>query len=137
MKAQLSHVHWGRVLLTGVLVDILIIILNLVLVFLIFLVWGQPYQSQIAQFAFQVGVGSASILAILWTVGGGVWVARKVESEAPLHGLLVGLVAALILILPGSVSNRRLDLVTLVTFVLMVAAGWLGGVLGSRGREKS
>jgi hypothetical protein len=31
MKAHLSQVHWGRVLLTGVLVVILVLILNTVL----------------------------------------------------------------------------------------------------------
>jgi hypothetical protein len=76
-----------------------------------------------------------------------IWVARKGEREAPLHGFLVGLLAALILLIfSPDVTNffqvayrEKLDLLVraLGTFVLMVAAGWLAGVLGSRRREKS
>ena len=140
MKAHFSHVHWGRILLTGVLIVILVVILNTVLFVLANNLWGSPSQSEIV---FQVHYWSTSILAILLTVSGAIWVARTVEREAPLHGLLVGLVAALVLFI-GSPAitgayRGRLDLlmVALGTFFLMVAAGWLGGVLGSRGRKKS
>ena len=34
MKAHFSHVHWGRVLLTGILIVILVVILNIVLLWL-------------------------------------------------------------------------------------------------------
>jgi putative membrane protein (TIGR04086 family) len=141
MKAELSQVRWGRVLLTGVLVAIL----STVLLYLVIAVYaaslaiqarGQPDQAQIAQFVNQVAPWGGPILAILLTIGGAVWVARKVARGATLHGLLVGLVAAISLLIVG-LAFRRLDLVALLTFVLMVAAGWLGGFLGSRGREKS
>ena len=145
MKAQFSHVHWGRVLLTGVLVAILVVILNTVLLWLASNVWGPP--SLAHPIAYQVASWSTSILAILLTVGGGGWVARRVERAAPLHGFLVGLVAALILFpfspaltnFLGGAYRGRLDMlaVALGTFFLMVAAGWLGGVLGNRGRAKS
>ena len=144
MKAHFSHVHWGRVLLTGILIVILVVILNIVLLWLASHVWDAPSQNEIV---YQVTSWSTSILAILLTVGGAIWIALKVEREAPLHGLLVGLVAALILfIFNPNLTNflqgayrGRLDLlvVALGTFFLMVAAGWLGGFLGSRGREKS
>ena len=129
MKAELSRVHWGRVLLTGVLVVILVVILNTVLFWSIGLVWHQPDR----QIIYQVVSWSTSILALLLTVGGAVWVARRVERRAPLHGFLVGLVAALILLPLG---KAFIDLMALVIFVLMVAAGWLGGVLGSRVRRR-
>jgi putative membrane protein (TIGR04086 family) len=140
MKAHFSHVHWGRILLTGMLIVILVVILNTVLFVLVSNVWGSPSRSESV---FQVNYWSTALLAILLTVGGAIWVARKVDREAPLHGLLVGLVAALVLFI-GSPAitgayRGRLDLlmVALFTFFLMVAAGWLGGVLGSRGRKKS
>jgi len=126
LNTQFSQVHWGRVLLIGVLLAILFLILNLVLSFLLlaFLNWGHmdPH-SAIRAFSWIL-----AFLAILLTGYGAFRVARKVESAAPLHGLLVGLVAALIFFL--------IDLVALVPFVLMVAAGWLGGVLGSRVRSR-
>ncbi|HEY6411203.1 MAG TPA: hypothetical protein VIY29_27405 [Ktedonobacteraceae bacterium] len=144
MKAELAHVHWGRVLLTGVLVAIL----SIVLVFLVVTVYatilaiqvrGQPDQAQITRFANQVYAWDIpTILVILLTIGGAAWVARKVEIGATLHGLLVGLVAAIcILILGLAFGGGGGWLGMLVIFVLTVAAGWLGGVLGSRGREKA
>jgi Na+/H+ antiporter NhaA len=133
MKAQLSQVHWGRVLLTGILVVILVVILNTVLPLLANHVWGQPDQAQIA---IQVSSWSTYILLLLLTGSGAGWVAGKVEREAPLHGLLVGLVVGLILFLLSRGFGSPV-LVALVTFVLNAAAGLLGGVLGSRGRERS
>jgi len=132
MKALFSDVHWGRVLLTGVLLVILDVILNTVLLLLATHIWSQPDQAQIA---IQVSSWSSYILVILLTVGGAAWVARKVEREAPLHGLLVGLVVALILLIL-SVGFGSPLLMALLTFDLNLAAGWLGGVLGSRGRKK-
>ena len=132
MKALFSDVHWGRVLLTGVLLVILDVILNTVLLLLATHIWSQRDQAQIA---IQVSSWSSYILVILLTVGGAVWVARKVEREAPLHGLLVGLVVALILLIL-SVGFGSPLLMALLTFDLNLAAGWLGGVLGSRGRKK-
>src|SRR5437588_1663744 len=143
MKAHFWQVHWGRVLLTDVLVIIIVVILNMAVLLLASSIWGPPFQTESI---YQITSWSTSLLAILLTAGGAVWVARKVEREAPLHGFLVGLVAALILLifLPDVTNffrgayRGRLDLLVraLGTFVLMVAAGWLGGVLGSRGREK-
>ena len=132
MKALFSYVNWGRVLLTGVLVVILVVILNTVLLLLTTHVWGQPDQAQIA---IQISSWITYILLLLLTFGGAVWVARKVEREAPLHGFLVGLVVALILLII-SVGFGSPLLMALLTFDLNLAAGWLGGVLGSRGRKK-
>jgi putative membrane protein (TIGR04086 family) len=132
MKALFSDVHWRRVLLTGVLVVILDIILNTVLLLLATRIWNQPDQ---AQTAIQVSSWSTYILVILLTVGGAVWVARRVEKDAPLHGFLVGLVVALILLIL-SVGFGSPLLMALLTFDLNLVAGWLGGVLGSRGRKK-
>ena len=145
MKAELSRVHWGRILLTSILIVILVIILNTVLLLLATQIWGPP--SQAHQIAYLVATWSTFVLQLVLTVVGAVWVARKEESGAPLHGFLVGLVVALILfIFNPALTNflqgayrGRLDLLVFVlgTFFLIVAAGWLGGVLGRRGREKS
>lgn len=130
MKVQLLHLHWGQILLTGLLVVILVIILNTVLLWLAGQIWPQPNQElMLVQFLFW----STFVLQLLLTVGGGIWVAQNVEREASLHGLLMGLVIALIFI-PFSLSLIYPAVAVLVSFVLTVAAGWLGGVLGSRGR---
>lgn len=140
MKAHFSHVHWGWVLLTDVLLIILVLILSTIAGLLVRSVWGSTV------FSYQVLSWSTSLLTILLTAVFALWVAHKEAREAPVHGFLVGLIAALILsIFSPDVTNFftgafRGELVLLVralgTFLLMVVAGWLMGVLVSRGREK-
>ena len=130
MKAQFTQMHWGRVLLTGGLVVILVVILNAVLFALATHVWSQPDQAQIA---IQVSSWSIYILLLLLTFGGAVWVARTVEREPLLHGLLLGVVVGFIICFL-SLGFGSPVLMALLTFVLNIAAGYLGGLLGSRGR---
>jgi hypothetical protein len=139
MKVQLARMHWGRVIGTSILIVLLAPALNLLVVLFAFHIWDRPEQEQIVS---QVVFWSPSILTILLTGLCAIWVARKVERKAPLHSLLMGLVVALaFLLFEPNVTNffrgayrGRLDLlvVTLLTFVLTIAAGWLGGVVGSR-----
>src|SRR5260370_41429704 len=122
--------HWGWIFLTGLLVVIMVIILNIVLLWLAGNIWPQPNQElMLVRFLFL----STFVLQLLLTVGGGIWIAQNVEREAPLHGLLMGLVIALIFI-PFSLSLNYPALVELVSFVLTFAACWIGGVLGVSGR---
>ena len=130
MKAAFSQMQWGRALLTGVLVVILVIILNTVLPVLANHVWSQPDQAQIA---ISVSAWSIYFLLLLLTFGGAVWVAHTVEREPLLHGLLVGLIVGFIICIL-SLGFGSPILRSLVTLVLNMAAGYLGGVLGSRGR---
>jgi len=135
MKVQLAQVHWGRVLLASILVVILTIIMNYVVFLFVLRIWGQMKQA-IPAF-FLDGIFSSSILILLLTLVFAIRVARNVEREPQLHGFLVGLIAALLLFFISSGFQGQFAFVTLVTTILTVAAGWLGGVLGSRGREKS
>jgi putative membrane protein (TIGR04086 family) len=130
MKAQSSQMHWGRVLLTGILVVILVVILNTVLLLLTTYVWSQPDQAQIA---IQVSSWSTYMLLLLFTFGGAVWVARTGEREPLLHGFLMGLVVGLIICF-FSLGSGSPVLRALLTLVLNVAAGYLGGILGSQSR---
>ena len=136
MNVHIAHVRWSQVLLTSVGVVILVVILNTVVAFLVFRVGGQLDHGLIAM---KLDLSIATILDFLVIVGGGVTVARKVESEAPLHGLLVGLLVALIFFLlnwgfSGFIGS--LVLLALGEFVLAIVAGWLGGLLGSRGLRR-
>jgi putative membrane protein (TIGR04086 family) len=130
MKDQLLQMYWGRVLLSSVLVVILVIILNAVLSVFATHVWSQPDQAQIA---VQVSSWSTYILLFLLTFGGAVWVAHTVEREPLLNGLLLGTLVGLILCILSMGSGSSVFF-ALVTFVLNMAAGFLGGILGSRGR---
>jgi putative membrane protein (TIGR04086 family) len=130
LKVQFSQLHWGRILLTGVLVVILVVILNTVLLVLATHVLSQPDQAQIA---IQVSSWSTYILLLLLTFGGALWVARTVEIEPLLHGVLIGLfVGIVICILTMGFGSPVL--MALITLVLIMAAGCLGGLLGGRGR---
>jgi len=130
LKIQFSQMHWGRVLLIGVLVVLLVIIINLVLPVLANHVWSQPDQ---AQTAIEFSSWSIYILLLLLTFGGALWAARSVEIEPLLHGILIGLfVGVVICILTMGFGSPVL--MALVTLVLIMAAGCLGGLVGSWGR---
>ncbi len=130
MKAHFSQVQWGRVLWTSILVVIPLLILDLIMFTLAFHIWSMPDQLLIVA---QVASWISYMLTILLTFGCGVLVARKVAREPQLHGLLLGLVVALIRFVLGPVFGGESVLVRILIFVLIIAAGWLGGVLGSRG----
>jgi hypothetical protein len=132
MKVPLAQVHWGRVLLASILVVILTIILNYVVLLFVLRIWGQMKQA-IPAF-FLDGICSSSLLILLLTLVFATRVARNVEREPQLHGFLVGLIAALLLFFISSGFQGQFALVTTVTTILVVVAGWLGGILGSRGR---
>ena len=130
MKAQFSQLYWGRVLLIGSLIVILVFILNIVLLVLANHIWSQPDQ---AQTAIQVSSWSTYMLLLLLTFGSALWVARTVEKEPLLNGVLQGTVVGVLICILSLGFGSPL-LLSLVTLVLNMAAGYLGGFLGSRGR---
>ena len=130
MKAQFSQMDWRRVLLIGALIVILIFILTIVLNVLTNRIWSQPDQ---VQTAIQISSWSIYILLLVLTFSSALWVARTVKNEPLLNGLLMGtVVGVLICILSLGFGSPILR--SLVTLVLNMAAGYLGGLLGSRGR---
>lgn len=131
MKVHLSQVQWGRVLLASILVVILTIFMNYVVFLFVLLIWGQTKHLPVF---FLDGICSSSVLIILLTLIFALWVARKVEREPRLHGFLIGFIAALLLFLISSGFRGEFALLTLITTILTIEAGWLGGILGSRGR---
>jgi putative membrane protein (TIGR04086 family) len=112
-----------------------------VLVFLIVTVYatylaiqsrGQPDTTSINSFAAQVAPWATPVLTALLTLLGALWVARAVPSRAQLHGLLVGVVAALLSLLFILVGARGVQVTTLMACVVVVVAGWVGGLLAAR-----
>ena len=140
MGTQFSNVRWGRVLLAGALVFIanfmsVFLVVSVYAVILGFEARGAPDQALIDQFASQISTWFGPVLTALLTLGAAVWVARKVEAAIILHGVLVGLIAVLIgLTVTLVFFDSSIDMPDIVRFVLAVAAGWVGGFLGSRGR---
>jgi len=130
MKAQLSQVRWDLVLKTAVLIYILTFIFGVGLSLLLpaVLNWGHVDPQNAVQ-----AVSLISFLLVIVVTGYGAWwVAHRVEHAASLQGFLVGLVVALISFLLDVAFSMRIDPVGLLFYALMVAAGLLGGILGSR-----
>jgi putative membrane protein (TIGR04086 family) len=135
MKARLSQVHWNLVLKTAVLVYLVTFILGLALTFplLTFLNWSRLDSRSAVQASSLI----SAFFVFVVTGYGALRVARRVESAAFLHGFLVGSFVALISLLLDVLFIPAIKLVGLGLYVLMVAAGVLGGILGSRRREQS
>jgi putative membrane protein (TIGR04086 family) len=135
MKARLSQVQWDLVLKTAVVIYVVTFILGLALSFPLLAVLDWAHLN--SQSAFQVSSLISALLVIVVTGYGALWVARRVEGAALLHGTLVGLVVALLSFLLDVLFIRAIEWVGLLLYALMAAAGLLGGVLGSRSREQS
>jgi hypothetical protein len=131
MKVQLTRVQWGRVLLASGLVIIATIFLNYVVFLFVLIIWGQTKH---IPDIFLNGVGSSSVLIIVLTLVSALGVARTVQGQPRLHGLLVGLIAAFLLFLITSGFRGEFVFLALITTILTIEAGWFGGVLGSRRR---
>jgi hypothetical protein len=93
--------------------------------YLAFQVRGTPDQAMIQEFASQYAPWLGLISQVLFTVLGAMWLARFVKTEFELHGLALGLIVALVnLIFEGM---GAFSLSSLLTTILVVSAGWLGG----------
>jgi putative membrane protein (TIGR04086 family) len=129
LKGHLSHMHWDLVVKAAVLIYIATFILGVALTFpvLAFLNWVLLTPERAAQTASLI----TAFLVIVVTGYGALRVAHRVERAAVLHGFLVGLLVALISLLLDVLFIRASALVGLSLYILMVAAGWLGGQSGA------
>lgn len=132
MTAQLSQIKWGRVILTTVMVYVLSFLTVFLIVtayasYLAFQARGAPDQSMINTFADQYAPWIGAISLIVFTVLGAMWLVRRVETAAQLHGMILGVLAGLL-----NIIFDGLNLSTLVATLLTVAAGWSGSHLGAR-----
>jgi putative membrane protein (TIGR04086 family) len=134
-RAASAPLHWGRITAAGVLAPIL----SLVTLFLVISGYaaqiaiqarGKPDAAQIAQFADHLARWAGPFLTSLLALAGATVVARTVRARAPLHGALVGLVAALCLLLLDLAFAHGLRPTGVLAIVLTLGAGWLGGLLG-------
>lgn len=127
-------------MLSDLLIAVLIVILSALLSTLLPAI-GWVWHTADALLFYRVVDWLTIVLMSLLTCGGALWMAHKGERGAPLHGLLVGLFVTLIYCfsqLYFRAPAQALDTIShmLVVFLLIGAAGWLGGVWGSRRREK-
>jgi hypothetical protein len=116
-------------ILSFVLVTLIVTVYAFVLAFQ---ARGQPDMTLINQFAAQVAPWATPALTALLTLLGALWVGRAVPSRAQLHGILVGVVAALISLLFSLFGARGVQFTTLLACAGIVVAGWVGGLIVER-----
>jgi hypothetical protein len=113
----LAGIHWVRALIGGFLAEVAVFAVVLPLSFVL----GQRsllYTAPVASLA------ACFVLAL--------WVVRGVDSRFVLHGVLVGVVAALLYIALTRAQPEPLAYV--VAHVLKIFGGAAGGLVGGRGR---
>ena len=115
--AKIAQIHWGRILLGGFLAELLVF----AIVF--------PTRYLFGQQAFLASILIASaLMPFLFAV----WVGRRIDSRFVLHGVLVGLVAALIYM--GLAWGRPQPLLYKIAHGLKLVGGAAGGIVASRRR---
>ena len=127
---------WSRILVAGIGTSVAVFLVITLAATgyafkLAFEVRGAPDQARIGQFAAYLGRSYWWVLQILLTVPAAVWAVQKVQRSHQLHGVLVGLVAAV----AGLAIAFTLSARTMAAFALTVGAGWLGGAMAARHRS--
>jgi peptidoglycan/LPS O-acetylase OafA/YrhL len=110
-----AGIHWLRILLGGFLAEVSVI----ALVIPVSLLFGKQTIPSTALFGSLLG-------CFLFAL----WVARRVDSRFILHGILVGLVAALIYV--GLTRGRPEPVAYLVAHGLKIIGGAAGGFIAAR-----
>lgn len=128
----MPEIRWGRCVLAGLGAFATSVVLVTAVVFgyalrLGFQVGGAPNQAKIQAFAQGIAPVLGPMLSALLTVAAGVWASRGMKSPV-LQGVVVGVTAAL----AGLSLAWPPGLRTAVVFAAVLAAGTVGGLLGSR-----
>src|SRR5262245_32231516 len=101
MTNQLSQIRWWRLTWTALTVlgaSFILVFLTITAYasYLAFQVRGAPDQSLIISFASQYAPWLGSISLILFTFLGAQWLASFVRTDIELHGLVLGVLVALV-----------------------------------------
>lgn len=113
----MTRIHWGRILLGGLLAEVALIIAIVPL--------GLRLGDTFLHYAAPPGSLITCFLAALW-------VGRRIESRFILHGTLVGVVAALIYV--GLTGAQPEPLAYIVAHALKLVGGACGGFVAQRRR---
>ena len=128
MMPMLSNVRWGRVLLASLVTHVANVVVAVLLI-VVYTLLAVGFQSEPSggindPLASQVATWPVPIL----TLFAAAWAARKVKpTTAALHGLLVGFLVTVIF---GVLYFGPSNLWALSLFALMIAAGFVGGLIG-------
>ena len=128
MTTQLSDVKWVRVLLAGVATHVVNVVVSVVLIVAYSLLaigpGGPPDGDSVNRFVSWVSTWPLPLLTLLSAT----WAARGARpGAAAWYGLSIGLLVAGLF---GLLFFWPNDLPSLALFVLTIAAGYVGGVIG-------
>jgi putative membrane protein (TIGR04086 family) len=115
-----TRIHWGRILLGGLLAEVALVIAIVPL--------GLRLGDNFLHYTAPPGSFVTCLL-------GALWVGRRIESRFILHGTLVGLVAALIYV--GLTRAQPEPLAYIVAHALKLVGGACGGFVAQRRRSPS
>jgi hypothetical protein len=135
MTSQLSQLRWWRVTWTALAVYgasflLVFLIVTAYASYLAFQARGAPDQATIQAFADRYAPWLGPISLILFTLLGSMWMARFVRTDLELHGLVLGVIVALVNLIFAGTGAFSLN--ALLVTVLVVGAGWLGGKLSGQ-----
>ena len=119
-------INWKRVVIVGILSELLLLVIRI------------PFLRYDGPASWVVNFLTHFIPLFL----GGLWIARKIESRFVLHGVLVGIVANLLLIVLAPLlmllkepSNQQLTSL-LISIPVKILGSTAGGYVGGRQRKK-
>ena len=93
---------------------------------------GAPDQVAINRFAASISPKAMPWLEALLTLVMAFRVARRAQKARIMHGLLVGILAALLSVAVTLAFGGRLTLRNLLFLLMIVGLGWLGGFVGRK-----
>jgi hypothetical protein len=137
MDDSFSKVRWLRVLGAAFAVVALsflslMVVITLYALVLAFQARGAPDQIAINRFAASISPKLMPWLETLLTFFVALRVARRARKARIMHGLLIGILAALLSLAVTLAFGGRLGLRSLLFFLIVVGLGWLGGFIGQK-----
>jgi len=135
MSQNLSNIQWGRVLLGVVLAFVIaygssVCVVTGYATLLAFQARGAPDMALINAFAAGYAGLVTSLFLGVGTFFGGRFAGQKTQKEAFQQGIMVGLIMAVIDLALSVVGG--FSLLGLVSFLLALAGGWVGGKLSTQ-----
>jgi hypothetical protein len=127
------RIRWTRVIFAAVLAEVATIAALVLLV----AIFGPREAGAAEGYAEQLGQWVGPIGGAISCLLGGLWVARSVSIRRPLHGLLVGVTAAVIDIALLLASGASFQLLFALSNIGRVVAGGLGGWVVTQPAEPS
>ena len=132
---NLSNIKWVWVIV-GVVVAMLvaygssICVVTIYASVLAFQAQGTPDQALINEYANNNAGIITAVFVIVGTFLGGLLAGRKAKEDAAQNGLVVGIITALIMLVMGIIGG--INLWVIVSVLLALVGGWLGGRMAAR-----